>query len=279
MPRALTLRLMLVLAAVFACAAAAIAATGFNRPLFDAVNAAGWRWLPRYLPSCLTLLGNGLAAVMLLALLLERAPQVMAAGLNAAPIAGALSALGKRLAAAPRPAAVMDPAGFHVQGPLLAGHNAFPSGHTITIFLVATVLLLGLEGPRARAPAVLAVLGVAVLVGLSRIMVGAHWPTDVLGGAVRGIASGLAGDALARRWPYWRHRVAGVAFALVVLGCALALAVLDSGYPLALPLQWSLAALGAIAAVRSLVRAARARARGRRDAHGTPARAPTRGTP
>jgi undecaprenyl-diphosphatase len=253
MQRAPTLRLLSALAAVFICAAAGISAAGMDRPLFLALNDAGARLLPAFLPSWLTLLGHGLAAVMLLALFLDRAPRAMAAGLHAAPIAGAFSALGKRLAQAPRPAALMDPAGFHIQGPVLAGHNAFPSGHTITIFLVATVLLLGVEAPRLRWPAGLLALALAALVGLSRVAVGAHWPSDVLGGAALGILAGLAGDALAQRWPYWRAATAQVVFAVVALCCALAFTLVDSGYPLAVPLQWVLALAGAAAALRSLV--------------------------
>jgi len=258
MQRAPTLRLLLALAAVFLVAAALLAATGLNRPVFLALNGAGARWLPERLPSCLTLLGHGLAAVMLLALALPRAPQVLAAGLNAAPLAGAFSALGKRVAGSARPGAVLDPASFHVQGQLLSGHNAFPSGHTITIFLVATVLVLGLETMRKRWWPLAAVLGVAMLVGVSRVLVGAHWPSDALGGAALGILAGLAGDALARRWRYWCHPRTRAVYAVVVLACAAALATSDTGYPLAQPLQWLLALLGAGAALVTLARLWRA---------------------
>ena len=258
MQRAPTLRLLLALAAFFLLAAAAMVGAGLNQPAFLALNAAGARWLPEALPSCLTLLGHGLAAVMLLALVLPRAPQLLAAGLYAAPLGGLFSALGKRLTASPRPAAVLDPASFHIQGQVLSGHNAFPSGHTITIFLVATVVALGYPPLRTRWLPLCAVLAVAVLVGASRIMVGAHWPSDALGGAALGIFAGLAGDALAQRWPYWQRPWASVAFALVVLACAVFLVMADTGYPLAQPLQWVLAALGAGAACVTLAQQMRA---------------------
>jgi len=253
---------MLTLAALFLLAAAVFAGTGLNRPVFLALNDAAARWLPQALPSYLTLLGHGLAAVMLLALLLPRAPQVLAAGLHAAPLGGLLSAVGKRLAASPRPAAVLDPASFHIQGQMLSGHNAFPSGHSITVFLVATVVALGYPPRRAGQLPLYAMIALAALVGASRIMVGAHWPSDALGGAALGILAGVAGDALARRWAYWQRPWASVVFALVVLACAVALVAGDTGYPLALPLQWLLAALGAGAALATLAlqwRAARNR--------------------
>ncbi len=262
MQRPATLRLLLVLAAIFLLAAAALAFSGLNRPAFLLLNEAAARWLPTALPSCLTLLGHGLAAVMLLALVLPRTPQVLAAGLFAAPLGGLFSAVGKRLASSARPAAVLDPASFHIQGQVLSGHNAFPSGHAITIFLAATVIALGLPALRTRGLALAGVLALAILAGASRIMVGAHWPSDVLGGASLGILAGVAGDALARRWTYWQRPWASVAFALGVLACAAFLVTADTGYPLAWPLQWLLAALGSGAALFTLARALGA-ARGR----------------
>jgi membrane-associated phospholipid phosphatase len=75
-----------------------------------------------------------------------------------------------------------------------ASYASFPSGHTITAFAVASSLALFL--PRyARI-----VWAVALLVGMSRLALGAHFLTDVLGGAMIGIASAHAlGYVLARR--------------------------------------------------------------------------------
>lgn len=58
---------------------------------------------------------------------------------------------------------------------------SFPSGHTAASFAVAVVLLL-------RAPKKISVpaMILAVLISLSRLYVGVHYPTDVLGGAVIG---------------------------------------------------------------------------------------------
>jgi peptidoglycan/LPS O-acetylase OafA/YrhL len=156
---------------------------------------------------------------------------------------------------AARPAAVLDPATFRVQGPVLSGHNSFPSGHSITIFLVVSVLILADERLRTRPLAALGLLCAGLLVSCSRIMVGAHWPSDVLGGAVLGMLAGALGALGAERWRVWSRTGTNTAFALIVLVCAAALAVVDTGYPLAQPLQWAAVALGASSAAITIGRA------------------------
>jgi len=75
--------------------------------------------------------------------------------------------------------------------------DSFPSGHTTQIFFLATLLIL-------RFPLIwqasLVGYAVAVLVGFTRIYVGAHYPRDVLGGAVLG---GIWGILVNLINPFW----------------------------------------------------------------------------
>jgi undecaprenyl-diphosphatase len=81
-----------------------------------------------------------------------------------------------------------------------ASFAGFPSGHATTAFAVA--MALGFFAPRWR----IALFAGAALVAGSRIMVGAHYPSDVIAGA----ALGLAGAWFVRRW----FARAGIVFAV-----------------------------------------------------------------
>ncbi|MER6529743.1 phosphatase PAP2 family protein [Streptomyces sp. NPDC001508] len=79
---------------------------------------------------------------------------------------------------------------------------AFPSGHSTTAALTAGLVILAIwvRAPRGRTPLCLAVGCWGVLVGLTRVHLGVHWFTDVLGGWL--FAAGWLGVCLyaAARW-------------------------------------------------------------------------------
>ena len=263
MPRTAPARLLIVAAAGCLVLALALRGSDADRALFLAVNDAAWRWLPAALPSCLTILGHGLGAVMVLSPALMRRPSLLLAGLCAGPVALLLSRLPKVLIDSPRPAAVLDAASIHISGMRLAGHNSFPSGHSITAFVVAGVLIAagGFERgfdrsiERYRPFTVGIILLAACAVALSRIAVGAHWPSDTLGGAGLGLLAALAGVQVQRRWlPVTGRASVRAVLAVLVLGCAIELVRLDLGYPLARLFQLALAAFGVLMAAIALWR-------------------------
>lgn len=72
---------------------------------------------------------------------------------------------------------------------------AFPSGHAARAFALAASL-----APIARRPVAITLLSIAALVGLSRIYLGLHWPSDVIGGATLGIVIALLVRSAGSRW-------------------------------------------------------------------------------
>lgn len=88
-------------------------------------------------------------------------------------------------------------------GAVVEAHGfAFPSGHTqaATVTYVAVVLVAGwqlLRPPRRlRVVSAGVVVGVAGAVGWSRVFLGVHWPSDVLGGWLLGSAWVTASTAV-----------------------------------------------------------------------------------
>ncbi len=68
---------------------------------------------------------------------------------------------------------------------------SFPSGHSMNslVFYLALAIIVGtLLGRRAGVVAVIVAVGLAVLIGASRIYLGYHYFTDVVGGLVAGLA-------------------------------------------------------------------------------------------
>lgn len=95
-------------------------------------------------------------------------------------IASALSAIIARFVVKPTFLLFVHRARPHLPG----STDSFPSGHTIFFFAAAAAIFAYEKKLGWLA------YGVATLVGIERIVVGAHWPTDVLGGAILGILTG-----------------------------------------------------------------------------------------
>jgi undecaprenyl-diphosphatase len=77
---------------------------------------------------------------------------------------------------------------------------SFPSGHASRAFALAAFV-----GLRFRWRAGSAAFGFAVLVGLSRIYLGVHWPSDVVAGALLGVGLALAFEFGSKRLDWYRR--------------------------------------------------------------------------
>lgn len=152
----------------------------------------------RDLMGWVTRLGEGRVDLLMAAALLaggwllrdRRALSAGWAGLVAVAAAGLMTWVGKGLVCRARPWTAE--AGIFFNSPCLTASSAvhsFPSGHAATAFALATALAFAY--PRAR----WAFVAPAILVGVSRIYLGAHFLSDVIAGAGVGAAAG---------WICWR---------------------------------------------------------------------------
>ena len=79
--------------------------------------------------------------------------------------------------------------------------SSFPSGHANSsmIFYLTLALILA-SGTKWRGVAVAGALALSLMVGLSRVMLGVHWPSDVVGGWAFGMLWVLVTLRLGQRW-------------------------------------------------------------------------------
>jgi membrane-associated phospholipid phosphatase len=78
---------------------------------------------------------------------------------------------------------------------------SFPSGHAMSSMAVygLAALLLTRVYPQQRWPLQLGAAILISLIGFSRVYLGVHWPSDVLGGFILGSVLGYAGLSLTQR--------------------------------------------------------------------------------
>lgn len=205
--------------------------TGSNTAVFLRLNALS-RYTGDWMWAQLTVFGDGLTAAALLLPFARRRPDLVWAGMLAAIAAGLWTHAFKHFMPLPRPAGTLPLETFHVIGRIYR-MGSFPSGHATTIFALAALFGLGLASVRGR----WALASAAVLVAISRCVVGAHWPRDLAGGLFGGWLSAVIGLHLAVRWD-WGVRPIGRAVVVALLtAVAIVLMFHDSGYPGTQPLE------------------------------------------
>ena len=235
-----------------------VLATGPNRDVFLWLNGGGHAlgmglWLH------LTMLGDGAVALCLVVPAIRRMPHCFWAMLAAALFVGCWTQVTKLLVEVPRPPTVLAADAFFQAGPAFR-HASFPSGHAGMAFAQAGVWIMGLRR-RRRHSLRTALLALATMVGLSRVMIGVHWPLDVLWGALGGWIGARLGLALHARLRWRTTGAGGMLAGALLLGVSGALLVSRHiGVPDVMPAQRAIGGLcllwGAWEIVRMLPRPA-----------------------
>ncbi len=79
--------------------------------------------------------------------------------------------------------------------------SSFPSGHaTSSMIFYLTLALAVTAGTRWHRPVAAGAILLSLLIGTSRVMLGVHWPSDVIGGWSFGMLWVLLTLRLAKRW-------------------------------------------------------------------------------
>jgi len=220
--------MLLIVAGGFACGVACWLLTADYHAGFLALNNSLNAWLPASMWQRITLMGDAYFMLGVAACLIRIAPaflwMITLGGVIQAVLVNAI----KHGLQADRPAGVLDVTSFLHTGPL-HDWGSFPSGHTATAFLWVGCLLVLTRHWWLRVP--LLVLG--VLVGLSRVAVGVHWPVDTLAGAAIGLFCAWLGFALARRWQGGLSVIGYLLLSALLVYANLRLLTHDSGYPYA----------------------------------------------
>lgn len=182
--------LILPLAALAISIAAFIPVVLFDTSIFTAANNShspltDQVWL------ALTALGDGLVLGIIVGAFIVVNPRVVAIGIPLLLLSSLTVNLIKAVFPSLRPAELL--ATVHVVGPLLRS-GSFPSGHAAAAMAAGLSIACYCSFRPARAIAV----SMAILIGVSRIFVGAHFPKDVLAGIVCALVLFLVVTALFR---------------------------------------------------------------------------------
>jgi membrane-associated phospholipid phosphatase len=155
----------------------------------------------------ITQLGDALVIFPFVFIFLIVAPKFWEVLLTSSIFTLIISAVLKLIFAVPRPAAMIDMDAFTIMGRPNILHTSLPSGHSMTAFMLITVLLYAFM-PKKMMSKVIWSTGL-ILIGLtiafSRVAVGAHYPIDVILGCTFGYIMAILSIRLNTNlnWLYW----------------------------------------------------------------------------
>lgn len=193
---------------------------------FHGINAAA-ALAPEGFWGLITSAGDGLILGVIGLFLARRHPHILWILFIGIVVAGVFTHVPKNFLDLPRPAGVLETGSYYLIGPELRSKGP-PSGHSIAIFALMGIGLYYLRstGPR------LFLLVLAALIAISRVVVGAHWPLDVLMGSGLGLLAAWLAIWLAHHFPWGQNPWVHLGLLGFFIAAALALLNFDPGYPL-----------------------------------------------
>ena len=150
----------------------------------------------------LTQFGDAFVFLSLLTIFIIYAPKIWEALVCASLVSVVFCSISKKIFSVPRPAVILDHNSFVIVGNTLSGHNSLPSGHSMTVFTILTILLFAFMPPKKYEKIIwtISVLMIGLVLVFTRVGVGAHYPLDVMMGSIIGYISGLLGIFICRKY-------------------------------------------------------------------------------
>lgn len=151
-----------------------------------------------------TQIGDALIFLSFLTLFIYYAPKIWESLISSLIISVLFSTTLKEFFKIPRPAAAFDNSTFVIIGKTLSGYSSLPSGHSITVFTIITLLLFAFMPEKWNYKVIwcLLLIFIGVLIAFTRVGVGAHYPLDVVIGSIVGYISGVSGILINERYKF-----------------------------------------------------------------------------
>lgn len=185
-----------------------------------------------------TQLGDASIILSFLSVFLIYAPKIWEALLSASLVSVILSIVLKNIFLVPRPPVVFDNSSFIIIGRTAVGHASLPSGHSITVFTTLTVLLFAFMPAKLSYKMLWIFFAIitGLMIAVTRVGVGAHYPLDVITGSIIGYISGLIGIFINRKYPVWNwigNKKYYPIFLLLMLVCGISIIIkiVNEGLP------------------------------------------------
>jgi undecaprenyl-diphosphatase len=242
-------RALLVCAALLIAAGCALRSGGFDPVLLLRLHAESPSHAAVIAWSCITVLGMAWPALIVVTALDRQSGRLTALLVPTFIIGSVLTRVPKFLIAAPRPAGTPIRESLHIIGHAFTGAVSMPSGHSLTAAAAAGLIWAAWPAAR-RIPVAFAVFAAAAAIGFSRLMVGAHWPSDVtvgfgLGLLAVALSMSIPVDRLARRIASRPGQLWLAAFEVVL---AVGFVAENTGYPEGQPMVVAFACIAVISA-------------------------------
>ena len=155
----------------------------------------------------ITQLGDVLVFLSFVSIFIIYAPKLWESLLASSLISLVISFILKNFFDMPRPVKRLDLDQIVIVGERHSGYSSLPSGHSITIFVVFTILLFAFM-PQKKTFKIswsLLIILLGLFIAFSRVAIGAHYPIDVIVGSIIGFSSSVLGIKLCNKknWFSW----------------------------------------------------------------------------